>query len=99
MLDKMKSMFEAQQKMKKIQKGLENISVEYEGAGGKIKLSMSGIQKVLSMDIDAALLNPENKQILEREIVSSVNNAAAKVQKVAAQELKSAMGDFKIPGF
>jgi len=98
MLDKMKSMFEAQQKMKQIQKGLENISVEYEGAGGKIKLSMSGTQKVLSMDIDASLLTEDNKQLLEREITSSINNAAEKVQKVAATELKAAMGDFKIPG-
>ncbi len=98
MLDKLKNMFEAQKKMKELQKGLENISVDFEGAGGKIKLSMSGTQKVLSMDIDESLLSVDNKQVLQREIVSAVNSAASKVQKVAANELKSAMGDLKIPG-
>ena len=98
MLDKMKSMFEAQKKMKDIQKGLENISVDYEGAGGKITIRMSGTQKVISMSIDPSLLTVDNKQVLERDIVNSLNNASAKVQKVAAQELKSVMGDLKIPG-
>ncbi len=98
MLDKLKNMFEAQKKMKELQKGLENISVDFEGAGGRIKISMSGTQKVLSMDIDEALLTADNKQLLQREIVNSINAAASKVQKVAAQQLKSAMGDFKIPG-
>ena len=98
MFDKLKNMFEAQKKMKELQKGLENIFVEYEGAEGKIKLRMNGTQKVLSMDIDDSLLSVHNKQILQREIVSSINSAASKVQKVAAEELKFAMGDFKIPG-
>jgi len=95
----MKNMFEAQKKMKAIQKGLENISVDYEGAGGKIKISMSGTQKVLSMAIDESLLSVDKRTFLEREIVNSINSASTKVQKVAAQELKSAMGDLKIPGF
>ncbi len=98
MLEKMKSMFEAQKKMKDIQRGLENISVDFEGAGGRIKLSMSGTQKVLSINIDETLLCAENKELLQRELISSINGAASKVQKVAAQELKSAMGDLKIPG-
>ena len=98
MIDKLKNMFETQKKMKELQKGLENISVDFEGAGGKIKLSMSGTQKVLSMDIDESLLSADNKQMLQKEIVSSINSAASKVQKVAANELKFAMGDLKIPG-
>ncbi|MCG2712953.1 MAG: YbaB/EbfC family nucleoid-associated protein [Candidatus Omnitrophica bacterium] len=98
MLNKMKNMFEAQKKMKEIQRGLENISVDFEGAGGKIKLSMSGTQKVLSMEIDESILSADNKQMLQREIVSSINSAASKVQKAAAEQLKFAMGDLKIPG-
>lgn len=94
----MKSMFEAQKKMKEIQRSLENISVNFEGSGGKIKLSMSGTQKVLSLDIDESLLSADNKQILQRELVNSINSAAVKVQKVAGEQLKSAMGDLKIPG-
>lgn len=94
----MKSMFEAQSKMKAIQKGLENISVDHEGAGGKIKIRMSGTQKVLSVSIDESLLLADNKQVIERDLISTINNASTKVQKVAAQELKSAMGDLKIPG-
>lgn len=94
----MKSMFEAQKKMKDLQKQLENISIDYESAGGKIKIVMSGTQKVLSINIDESIISTDNKNYLENEIVNALNNASTKVQKEAASQLKSAMGDFKIPG-
>lgn len=99
MLDKLKAMFEAQKKMKDIQNSLEKITVDYEGATGRIKLKMNGTQKLLSVNIDESLLTSEMKQQLEKEILSSMNALQDKVQKVAQEQLKHAMGDFKIPGF
>jgi len=98
MLDKLKSMFEAQKKMKDVQNNLERLNVDYEGAKGRIKLKMNGTQKLLSVDIDESFLTPEMKQSLEKELLLSINSLQEKVQRVAQQELKQVMGDFKIPG-
>ncbi|MBU4304173.1 MAG: YbaB/EbfC family nucleoid-associated protein [Candidatus Omnitrophica bacterium] len=99
MLDKLKNIFEAQKKMNEVKKGLEGICIDHEAAGGKIKISMTGTQRVVSFEIDSEFLQPEKKEKLQKELVSCVNGAADKVQRVAAEKLKSTMGDLKIPGF
>lgn len=98
MLDKMKNIFEAQKKMNDIKKSLEKIMVEHEIAQGKIKITMSGTQRVLSVEIDPSFLQADKKDKLEKELVNGINGAADKIQKVAAEQLKSVMGDLKIPG-
>ena len=98
MLDKLKNMFEAQKKMNDIKKGLENVVVDNEHLNGRIKVSMNGTQKVLSINIDDSLLVAGKRAELEKALVSCLNKTSEKVQKVAAEQLKSAMGDLNIPG-
>ncbi len=98
MLDKLKNIFEAQKKMNEIKKELESVTVDYETAAGKVKATMSGTQKVLTLSIDEEFLQPGKKERLEKEILSCINGASDKVQKVATQKLQASMGDFKIPG-
>ncbi|MDD5746726.1 MAG: YbaB/EbfC family nucleoid-associated protein [Candidatus Omnitrophica bacterium] len=98
MLDKLKDIFEAQKKMNEIKKNLEKISVDYATSGGKVKVCMSGTQKVLSVDIDENFLKTAQKEIIQKELVAGLNAASDKVQKVAAQQLQATMGDFKLPG-
>jgi DNA-binding protein YbaB len=98
MLDKLKNMFEAQKKMNDIKKGLESVIVDNEHVNGKIKVSMSGTQRIISIDIDDSLLNADKRLDLQKNLVSCINKTSEKVQKVAADQLKSVMGDMKIPG-
>ena len=99
MLDKLKNLYEAQKKMTQMKKELENVVVEHSTAAGKIKISLDGTQKILSLSIDADLIKEDKKSLLEKEIVSCVNQASEKVQQVAAQKLKSSLGDLNLPGF
>jgi DNA-binding YbaB/EbfC family protein len=99
MLDKLKNVFEAQKKMAELKKNLEKIVVDFEASGGKIKVSMNGTQRVLSIAIDENFLRTAKKEVFQNELVYAVNGAADKVQKMAAQQLQSSMGDLKIPGF
>ena len=98
MLDKLKNMFEAQKKLGEIKKGLEKMTVDNQTLAGKVKVVMSGTQRILSIDLDPECLNPESKDKLQRALVDCLNGAAEKVQKLAAQQLKETMGDLKIPG-
>ena len=96
MLGKLKNVFEAQKKMNDIKKGLEKVVVDFEL--GQIKITMSGTQRVMSVSINESLLTSDKKAKLEKDMVDCINGAANKVQKVAAEQLKSVMGDLKIPG-
>ncbi|MFH1062435.1 MAG: YbaB/EbfC family nucleoid-associated protein [Candidatus Omnitrophota bacterium] len=98
MLSKMKNIFEAQKKMNDIKRSLENVIVDHEVCPGQIKITMSGTQKVISLEIDQSFLQADKKDKLEKELVNGINAASDKVQKVAAEQLKSVMGDLKIPG-
>ncbi|MBI4845437.1 MAG: YbaB/EbfC family nucleoid-associated protein [Candidatus Omnitrophica bacterium] len=98
MLDKLKNIYEAQKKMTEIKKGLEEISVDHESAAGKIKITMSGTQRVVSIKIDDEMLQAAKAERLEKELVLAINAASEKVQKMAAQKLQASMGNFKIPG-
>ncbi len=98
MLDKLKNMFEAQKKINEIKKNLENTIIEHSVSDGKLKLSMDGTQQVISVDINPELLQPEKKDLLQKLFKDCVNGASEKVQKVASEKLKSAIGDLKIPG-
>ena len=98
MLDKLKNIFEAQKKMTEIKKGLETINVDYEVAGGQIKVVMSGTQRIISFDINEQYLKNSDKPVIEKDMVKCINGASEKVQKIAADQLKSSMGDLKIPG-
>ncbi|MFH1459220.1 MAG: YbaB/EbfC family nucleoid-associated protein [Candidatus Omnitrophota bacterium] len=98
MLDKLKNIFETQKKMNEIKKELENISVNYETANQGMKICMSGTQKVISFNINSEYLAKVDKSVLEKDLVQCVNGASDKVQRVAAEKLKSSLGDLKIPG-
>ncbi|MBU1088129.1 MAG: YbaB/EbfC family nucleoid-associated protein [Candidatus Omnitrophica bacterium] len=98
MLGKLKNIFEAQKKMNDIKKGLEKVIIDHETAQGQIKITMSGTQRVIAVVINEALLVADKKERLEKELVNGINAASDKVQKVAAEQLKSVMGDLKIPG-
>ena len=99
MFDKFKELLEAQKQLGEIKKGLEGIVVEQQTLSGKVKVLMSGIQKIVSVSIDDELLTPQKRDVLERAVVDCVNGAADKVQKEAAQKMKTRMGNLNIPGF
>jgi len=59
----------------------------------KIKMVMDGNQKILSVDIDSELLNPDKKEDLEKGIKSCLADAIKKSQMAAARKMQG-MGGF-----
>ena len=98
MLDKLKNMFEAQKKLNEIKLEMETINVDNETANGLVKISMSGTQKLSSVDINIELLQPDKKEILQAMLLECINGAAEKVQRAASQKLKSKLGNLKMTG-
>ena len=90
-MDINKLMQQAQQMQKQLEKMADQISEsEFEGSasGGLLKVKINGENKVLAVEIDPSILNPEDKEMIEDLIMIAVNDAIEK----ADQEKKSKYG-------
>lgn len=92
MLDKMKRIFELQNKMKAVKKDLESALVEVEAEDGRIKIVIAGDQKIRSLEIAQELMNAENKDSLPLDLMDCFNQAIKKSQQLAASKMQQATG-------
>ncbi len=91
-------MKQMQNKLVKIQEDLANETVEATAGGGVVKAVVTGQQKVVSIEIDPAAVDPEDVEMLQDLIVVAVNDALNKAQELASKQLSSITGGMKIPG-
>lgn len=95
---------EMQFKMQEAQEKFKEVIVEGQSGGGLVKVTMSCVGEVKSLDIDPSLLNADGKEEAEDLIIAAVNNAAeAKDQRIAdeTRRMMEAMGlpgDTQLPG-
>ncbi len=91
-------MKQMQNKLLKIQEDLANETVEATAGGGVVKAVVTGQQKLVSVEIDPAAVDPEDVEMLQDLVVVAVNDALAKAQELASKQLSSLTGGMKIPG-
>ena len=85
-----------QARMAKAQAELEQSTVEGSAGGGVVKLIMTGKQTVESVQI--APEATEDIEMLQDLVLAAVNDAAQKVQQLAADKMGAVTGGMKIPG-
>lgn len=98
MFDKAKQLFELQGKAKKLQGILRELEFSGIELGGKIKVTVSGDQKVTAIEIDDSFMTPDEKTSLIKFLVQATNSAIKRAQQTAATKTKEIMGGLGIPG-
>lgn len=98
MFDKAKKLWELQSKAKQLQKELREMEFTGEELGGKVKVTLNGEQKVMSMEIDDSLINVEDKDTLIKFLSQAFASAVKKSQQAAANRTKDIIGGLGIPG-
>lgn len=94
-----------QQQMNQAQGKLDQIEVEGAAGGGLVKIRCSAKGRVIGVAVDDSLLVPADKGILEDLIAAAFNDARAKADKVAGEEMakmQQGLGlppGFNLPGF
>ncbi|MEQ6120242.1 YbaB/EbfC family nucleoid-associated protein [Reichenbachiella sp. MALMAid0571] len=104
MFDMMKMMGkvkEMQEKMKIAQESLAEIVVEAESGAGMVKATVNGKKELVSVNIDSALLNLEDKEMVQDLVVAATNKALAEADIKAKEKLKESTEGMmpNIPGF
>ena len=80
---------------KKIQGALQGEHVTTDGAGGKVRIHMSGNMEVTEVSVDPSLLATGEKSRLESGLKDAVNSALKRAQQIMAKKVKEMGG---IPG-
>jgi len=104
MQDMLRQVQKLQEEMQKTQAGLANKTVSAEAGGGIIKAVASGSKKIVSIEIDKQVINPDEKEFLEDLVVAAVNKALEAAEKMSEDEMgKLTKGmippGLNIPGF
>ena len=87
-----------QQRLAKVQEELEQETVEASAGGGAVTVRVTGKQKLQSVTIDPAAVDPQDVGMLEDLVLAAVNEAMDKAQELAAQRVNAITGGMKIPG-
>ena len=94
----MKMFRQFQKQMEKVQDELKQMTVEATAGGGAVTVVATGDQRVVSIDIDPAVIDPEDAAFLSEMIQVAVNDAMEQSQELAKSKLGGLTGGLKIPG-
>lgn len=83
--------------MNEAQGKLDSIEVEGQSGGGMVRIRCSAKGRVIGVAIDESLLAPSEKAIVEDLIAAAYNDARAKADQVAGEELAKAQQGLGLP--
>lgn len=95
--DIMKMAQEAQTRLMQAQEGLDKIEVEGVSGGGMVRIRASAKGRIISVDIDASLLVPSEKQMVEDLVAAAINDARSKADQAAGEAMREATGGLQLP--
>ena len=94
MFQKVRDTYKMQKQAKAVKKDLQNIHIESEHEGITIKINAE--MEILEIQIsdEAMERTKENKKMLENALLKAFEKAVKKAQQIAAEKMRSVMGDF-----
>ena len=94
--DMMGKLQEMKQKAEETKKRLAEQTVGVEGAGGDVKIEMTGDRKIVKLFVSSSLQHGD-KSVLEESLIGTLNKALQEVEKINEVELKKAASGL-LPG-
>jgi hypothetical protein len=87
-----KLMRQAQQMQERLQKELEETSVEASVGGGMVTVTMNGHKALTGVKVDPEVLDPEDPSMLEDLVLAAVNEASRRVDEMVQQKVGGLTG-------
>ncbi len=86
-----------QEKMAALQGELDTVEVQGVSGGGAVRVTMTAKGQVKGVQLDPALMNPDEREILEDLIVAAMNDARGKAEGVAAERMSELTKGLPLP--
>jgi DNA-binding YbaB/EbfC family protein len=97
-LDEIMKMAEAAQaQLAQAQENLDKVEVEGVSGGGLVKIKATAKGRILSVSIDDSLLVPAEKSMLEDLIAAALNDARAKADAAAGEQMQEMTSGLPLP--
>ncbi|MEA2978030.1 MAG: nucleoid-associated protein EbfC [Alphaproteobacteria bacterium] len=93
----MKQATELKSKMEAMQAELDRIEVEGTAGGGLVKVKLTAKGEMKGVSIDASVLKPEEKEILEDLLVAAHADARRKAEAVMQEKMQGLTGGLPLP--
>ncbi len=93
----MKQAQEMQGKMAAMQERMGAMEIDGASGGGLVKATITGKGELKRLKIEPSLVDPKEVEVLEDLIVAAINDARAKVDIAAAEEMKKVTGGLALP--
>ena len=86
-----------QAKLAAAQEAIAALEVEGQSGGGMVKIVINGKGYVKAVAIERALLKPDEGEVVEDLIAAAMNDAKAKLDIRAAEEMKALTAGLPLP--
>lgn len=86
-----------QARMQEMQAKLEATEVEGSAGGGMVKVRLTGKGDLRRVTIDPALMNADEREVLEDLLVAAHADAKQKVEATMAEEMQKATAGINLP--
>ncbi len=93
----MKQAAELKSKMEAMQAELDQIDVAGTSGGGLVTVNLSGKGEMKGVKIDASLLKPQDKEVVEDLVLAAHADARRKAETVLQEKMKNVTGGLPLP--
>ena len=93
----MKKAQAVQAKLQEAQDELGRLEVEGEAGGGMVRLTLTARGELKGVRIDASLMTPADREMLEDLIVAAFTDGKAKADRAAAEKMQSLTAGLPLP--
>ncbi len=88
MMGLMGKMKDLQARMKEAQEQLSTLTESAESGAGLVRVTVNGQKKVVNLQIDADLIKPEDKEMLQDLVIAAVNKALDTIEPKIKEHLQ-----------
>ena len=93
----MKQATELKSKMETLQAELDHIEVEGQSGGGVVTVRLTAKGEMKGVTIDASLIKPDEKEIIEDLIIAAHAEARRKADATMQEKMKALTGGLPLP--
>lgn len=93
-----RTVMQMQQAMERVKAELAEAKVDGTAGGGVVKAVVTGDQKLVSVAIDPAAVDPADVEMLQDLIVVAVNDALRAARELGDAKMAAVTGGLRLPG-
>jgi len=87
-----------QEKIRQIQEKIAQTEIKGASGGGMVEATLTGKGEMRALKIDKSIVDPQDIEVLEDLVIAAVNDARAKLDQYAAEEMGKATQGLALPG-